>query len=227
MPIKLLVACRDPTLASSLCTKLIQVSGGEIAGEAMEITGVLQRAAATQPDVLLLEHATDQEKIAWDVLAQLERASPATRVLLLCDVYTNLTIIGSIQRGARGCLLKSSDPWLHVKAVSSVHQGEPWFGRTALLEALRSQMAAEPATASALLEDHELLTAREREILALAGSALSNKEIARQLNISDKTVKTHLHHIYVKLHKSGRYKLFLSNFAAVDPSRLGTPDRFH
>jgi Response regulator containing a CheY-like receiver domain and an HTH DNA-binding domain len=65
------------------------------------------------------------------------------------------------------------------------------------------------------------LTAREREILDLVGAALSNKEIARKLAISDKTVKTHLHHIYVKLQRSGRYKAFLSD--AISPPRPATP----
>lgn len=54
------------------------------------------------------------------------------------------------------------------------------------------------------------LTQREEEVLRLIGTGLTNKEMARRLAISDKTVKTHLHHIYVKLHRSGRYKAFLS-----------------
>ena len=115
------------------------------------------------------------------------------------------------RRGASGCLFTSSEPSLQVRGVTSVHRGEAWFGRTALLDAIRSQIAAQPTIPSELLDDHELLTAREREILGLIGNALSNKEIARRLQISDKTVKTHLHHIYVKLHQSGRYRAFLSS----------------
>jgi ATP/maltotriose-dependent transcriptional regulator MalT len=68
---------------------------------------------------------------------------------------------------------------------------------------------------TSFMEDQELLTTREREVLALIGTAMTNKEIARHLKISDHTVKTHLHHIYVKLDRSGRYKAFLSNTAAV------------
>jgi ATP/maltotriose-dependent transcriptional regulator MalT len=81
---------------------------------------------------------------------------------------------------------------------------------TALLDAIRSQLVTQPIITSEMLE-HELLTAREREILGLIGNALSNKEIARRLQISDKTVKTHLHHIYVNLHQSGRYRALLSS----------------
>jgi LuxR family maltose regulon positive regulatory protein len=57
-------------------------------------------------------------------------------------------------------------------------------------------------------QDDSQLTEREREILELTGKGLSNKEIARHLNISHNTVKTHLHRVYVKVEKSGRIKAF-------------------
>jgi DNA-binding NarL/FixJ family response regulator len=180
--------------------------------------GVLRAAAVTPPDVLLLQytHSLDEttRNGAWQVLSRISRVSGNTRVLLLCDTYTQRSIVGFIQNGASGCVLSSSEPSLHAKAVRTVHQGEAWFGRTELLEALRSQMDADPVVASDVLDEQELLTVREREILALIGSAMTNKEIARQLKISDHTVKTHLHHIYVKLEKSGRYKAFLSKAVA-------------
>jgi DNA-binding NarL/FixJ family response regulator len=210
MQIKLLVTCRDEHRAHALCARLAQACDGAVSADAMNIDGVLRRAAATKPDVLLLEHKTGEEERSWLLLSQLGRLSASTRILLLCDAYTQLAVIGCIQRGASGCLLASSDPSLYAKAVVAVHQGEVWFGRKELLQALRDQIAAEPLVTS-LLVDLDLLTAREREILDLVGSALSNKEIARRLKISDKTVKTHLHHIYVKLHRSGRYKAFLSD----------------
>ncbi|HSW11699.1 MAG TPA: response regulator transcription factor [Solimonas sp.] len=210
MQIMLLVACGQEHSALALCTQVVQGFAGRIAAEAVVIGGVLHRAAATQPDVLLLEHTDGEEENSWRLLSELGRVSASTRVLLLCDAYTHLTIIGFIQRGVSGCLLKSNDVSLYAKAVSTVHRGETWFGRNELLQAIRSQIIAEPAVTAAVLDNQELLTAREREILALIGNALTNKEIARELKISDHTVKTHLHRIYVKLHRSGRYKAFLS-----------------
>jgi DNA-binding NarL/FixJ family response regulator len=211
MHIRLLLACRDPGLAAALCTNLVSASGGAILGEPLEISSVLDRVAALQPHVVILEHVSGEQERTWKSLAQIERLSPGTRVLLLCDSYTHRTIIGSVKLGAKGCLLKSTEPWLCAKAVKTVHQGQPWFGRAALLEAICRQMAPEPASSSTPIDEHKVLTSREREVLTLAGSAMSNKEIARELNISDQTVKTHLHKIYVKLQTSGRYKLFLSN----------------
>lgn len=211
MTIKLLVACRKEESAREVCTRLLQSVDTGIAGEATLIAGALRRAAATKPDVLLLEHAQADPESSLEVLSRIAQVSANTRVLLLCDRYTHRSIVTFIQLGASGCVLAASEPALQAKAVITVHEGQTWFGRTDLLQALRSQMDANPMVASDVLDEHELLTSREREILALIGAAMTNKEIARQLNISDHTVKTHLHHIYVKLEKSGRYKAFLSN----------------
>lgn len=211
MTIKLLVACRKEESARELCARLLQSTEAEIAVEAISMAGALRRAAATQPDVLLLEHTQADPESSLQVLSRAAQVSADTRVLLLCDSYTHRSIVTFIQLGASGCVLAASEHALQAKAVVTVHEGQTWFGRTDLLQALRSQMDANPLVASDVLDEHELLTAREREILTLIGAAMSNKEIARQLNISDHTVKTHLHHIYVKLEKSGRYKAFLSN----------------
>jgi len=127
--------------------------------------------------------------------------------LILYDVYSQDLIVESIRQGASGCLLKSSDASLCAKAVRTVNRGETWYGRMALLEALKLQIGIKPTTAQ---PDDGKLTPREEEILQLIGSGLTNKEIGRKLDISDKTVKTHLHHIYVKLNLSGRFKAFLA-----------------
>jgi DNA-binding NarL/FixJ family response regulator len=211
MQIKLLVACRERQLAIDLGARVGKATAGAIAAEAGHIDSALRRVAVIRPDVLLLEFTPNDEERSWHVLSRLDRVSASTRVLMLCEAYTHGMIVGFVQRGASGCLRRSSEPWMYAKAVRAVHAGETWFGRAELVQALRGQMVGEPVQSSFALEGNELLTAREREIMAFIGSAMTNKEIARKLKISDQTVKTHLHHIYVKLQKSGRYKAFLSN----------------
>jgi DNA-binding NarL/FixJ family response regulator len=211
--IKLLVARNDEHQALALHHRLLAAVEG-CSGEATQLAGTVQRAAAAQPDVLILEYTEAAPELAWHVLAQVGHLSAATRSLLLCDTYTPRSIVGFIQHGASGCMLSTIELPLCAKAVRIVASGESWFGRRELLEALRSQLDADPIVSSNVLADQELLTEREREILRLVGSAMSNREIAQQLNISNLTVKTHLHHIYVKLEKSGRYKAFLSKTVA-------------
>lgn len=213
MQVSLLLSCQDEDSAATLCANIVQAAGGRIHGAATDCNRAISRAANTQPHVLLLEHSLAEEQRSWQLLGRLRETSAGTRVLLLCDSYTHLKVIGFVKRGVDGYLLKTSEPELQARAVLAVHGGETWFGRTALLLALRSLIASEQATlvTAPTAEESELLTQREREILGLIGKALTNKEIARRLKISDKTVKTHLHRIYVKLHQSGRYKAFMSN----------------
>ena len=104
MQIKLLLACRNHDAAIALCTKLTQVADGEILGETTDLSGVLQRASITLPDVLVLEHSEADEERTWQIITELGRVSAGTRVLLLCDTCTHSTIIGSVRRGASGCL---------------------------------------------------------------------------------------------------------------------------
>jgi DNA-binding NarL/FixJ family response regulator len=225
MQIRLLVACRDRQLALALCAQIPTLPDVSIVAEGTDLASVVRKAEAARPDVLLLEHLSDQEARTWEVLRHVRRLHPRPRVLLACEAYTNLMVVSFIQHGASGCLLGSSDPVLFAKAVVAIHRGEAWFGRSALLQALRSHMPVEAQPAHADSGEQAPLTEREREVLKLIGSAMSNKEIARQLKISDKTVKTHLHHIYVKLHTSGRYRVFLSNAEAGNGPGVDTPGR--
>jgi DNA-binding NarL/FixJ family response regulator len=200
MPIKLLIACIEMNLGLQLRDEVERESGAEISCDLTDMPGMLPVIAAFMPDVLMLEG-----RITAEALISLRQASPATRMLMLCEACTQDLVMDSVSRGMSGCLPRSSAPSLIVKAIRTVSNGGTWYGRTALLEALRSQGCG-PMRRT----DDGALTPREEEILHLIGAGLTNKEIGRRLDISDKTVKTHLHRVYVKLQRSGRYKAFLS-----------------
>lgn len=200
MSIKVLLASVDSDLGVLLRDEVEREGGGDIGCELIDMPRVLPAITAGRPDVLMLEGQITPAAVQWA-----RQASPSTRILMLCDVCTQDLVMQSVTRGASGCLPKSSAPALIVKAIRTVFRGETWYGRAALLEALKSQACGVPRRV-----DDGNLTPREEEILHLIGAGLTNKEIGRRLDISDKTVKTHLHHVYVKLQRSGRYKAFLS-----------------
>jgi DNA-binding NarL/FixJ family response regulator len=204
MTIKLLIACGDSHLAHTLRNRLEQLDPTGITSELADLDHVLETAFDVQPDVLLLEHPPigDSTHLLVSLIGRVSRFS---RTLMLCDACTDDLIIESIQQGASGCVLKSSPPLLLAKAVHAVFSGEAWYGRVALLQALQSQVCR-----STIEDEEHRLTPREEEILHLIGCGMSNKEIGRELEISDKTVKTHLHRVYVKLNRSGRFKAFLA-----------------
>jgi CRISPR-associated DxTHG motif protein len=163
-------------------------------------------AARTQPDVALLDI-----QHGLRMLPLLAAASPSTRTLLLYEACSHLDILEAVRLGAVGCVARITPTALLAKSIRNAHSGGTWFGREALVKALRSQMTLHAQKCT----EARALTHREEQILQLIGHGLSNKEIGRQLEISDQTVKTHLHRVYSKLHQSGRFKAFL----AQPPSR--------
>jgi DNA-binding NarL/FixJ family response regulator len=203
--IKVLIGCVEPTWGLALRGEMAQEMRDAWECAVGSLDRLVEEAAALRPEVLLLERSGDEG--AGALVADVMRVSPFTRVLLLCDGCSRELIIEALEWGASGCVSKSSPPAEFARAVRAAHRGESWFSRTVLLEALCAQPAGR-ATAAPAAEGK--LTPREHEVMDLIGAGLSNKEIARRLAISDHTVKTHLHRVYVKLHRSGRYKALLA-----------------
>lgn len=225
MKIRLLVGCREEHRAQAHCATLRRVADDRIDTTATTLNLVAGTSAEVQPEVVLLEHVPVEEDRLWSTLHRLALVSPTSRVLVLCDHCTDRLITSFVAHGVSGSVAANGDPSLWVKAVMAVRRGESWFARAAVLQALRRQLAIHTGEPSRAADEERLLTAREREILALIGSGMSNKEIGRALNISDQTVKTHLHHVYVKLQRSGRYKAWLGEGAAHPVAALHSPLR--
>jgi DNA-binding NarL/FixJ family response regulator len=212
MHITLLIACESESRGTALSEQFAHEETDDILARVIQLARLPAAVAAAQPHLLLLEHSRSED--ARQLLRPLLQLSPATRIVLLCETCTTDLMLAFIKLGASGCLLTSDEPPMLVKAVRSVYAGDTWFGRSTLLTALRSLIGTAPAARKAHIEDGQL-TPREEQIFHLVGRGLTNKEVARELSISDHTVKTHLHRIYVKLHQSGRYKAVLSQ-----PNRL-------
>jgi len=211
MRIRLLIACKDERRGLTLSGHFTQEPSNGIAGHTTQLATLAGAIAAGRPDVLVLEHALCAEQPANRVVPALRQLSPATRILLLCEACSHELLVSFVGLGVSGCLLTSDHPSLLAKAVRSVYAGDTWFARPALFQAIQTLVGAASVPRTPFEEGP--LTSREEEIFRLIGRGLTNKEIARQLDISGHTVKTHLHHIYAKLHQSGRYKAVLSQRA--------------
>ena len=203
--VKLLIGCVDPAWGIALGDRMAQEMHGACECAVHGIDMLFEGAATFRPDVLLLESRGGDGVGA--LVAGVVRIHPATRVLLFGEGRSRELIMEALESGAGGCLFKSSPVSAFAEAVRTVHRGASWFSREVLLHALGPQPGARAPAPPA---EEGKLTRREDEIMVLIGAGLSNKEIARQLAISDHTVKTHLHRVYVKLHRSGRYKALLA-----------------
>jgi DNA-binding NarL/FixJ family response regulator len=190
--IRVLIVDDHAVVRQGLRTFLELQDGIEVVGEAADGEEALAVAAETTPDVALVDLVMPR----LDGIATIERlrtSSPATRVLVLTSFLDDDMIFPAVRAGAAGYLLKDAQPADLVAAIRTVSEGKAQLDPSVAARVLE-ELAADARTPAP-----ELLTAREREVLALLARGLANKAIARELGVSEKTVKTHVSNILGKL----------------------------
>ncbi|MFG2087136.1 MULTISPECIES: response regulator [unclassified Spirillospora] len=194
--IKVLIADDHPVVRQGLRTFLGIQEDIEVVGEAGDGASAVTLAESLEPDIVLL----DLKMPGADGLAALTelraRGVPA-RVLVLTSVTERGHVLPAVQAGASGYLYKDVDPQALVQAIRAVHDGHVLFAP----DAAEAMLADGPAGRGAGGDDRGLaaLTEREREVLVHIARGRSNREIARALVVSEKTVKTHVSNLLMKL----------------------------
>ena len=206
-PVRVLIASEYALFREGLHLSLARQEDIQVIGEAADSSQTLRIAEALQPDILLLDVQKPQAG-ELEILSHLRARSPKTHVLILTSVLEDAFIARALQQGAMGYLLKTATQRDLVKAIHAIYAGELWVQRKVLTEILEymRQMIRELSGLS--LELQETLTDREREVVTWVMRGKTNKEIATQLAISEKTVKAHLRNIFPKLKVSRRAQLY-------------------
>lgn len=170
----------------------------EVVGEAADGEEGIARAEELRPDVILM----DVKMPGTDGIEALRRlrglANPA-RVLIVTSFTEQRTVVPALRAGAAGYVYKDIDPDALAGAIRSVHAGHVLL-QPEVAEALLAAQDDQPAGSGR----PGALTDREREVLGLIADGRSNREIARALVLSEKTVKTHVSNILMKLDLSDR-----------------------
>jgi DNA-binding NarL/FixJ family response regulator len=192
-PIRLVIADDHPVVRTGLQGMLAAQPGLEVVGEAATGTEAVALADELRPTVVLMDLRMP-EMDGVTAIKQIKARQPAAHILVLTTYDSDADILRAIEAGATGYLLKDAPREELFRAIRAAAQGKAVLAPTVAAR-LMGQVRV-PA--------RETLSPREIEVLSLVARGSSNKEIARQLHISESTVKSHLIHIFGKLEVADR-----------------------
>ncbi|MET7996267.1 response regulator transcription factor [Amycolatopsis sp. NPDC005232] len=193
MNLRVVLADDQAVVREGLVTLLGLLPGVEVVGAAADGDAALELVAEHHPDVLLVDLRMPRRDGVSTTEAVRERY-PATEVVVLTTYTDDESLLGALRAGARGFLTKDADAEAIARALRSAAAGQS----TVDGELQRRLVDAATRRAPVRAVEVEGLTAREIEVLRLIAAGLSNTEIARELVVSEATVKTHVNHLFSK-----------------------------
>ena len=184
--------------------------------ETFEIVGMVNNGLQAidvisdlKPDIVILDISLP-EVSGIEVITSINQKSPDTRALMITYTRDEQAIIKAIRAGAKGYLSRNTNISEVIKAVQVVHQGEFWVQRKLVTRFINGDVMSEVSAEDSRLNKLDTLTPREQDVLRALIKGSSNKEIANELFISEKTVKSHLNQVFKKLNDSRRLEAILS-----------------
>jgi len=202
--IKVLIADDHPAFREGLAQLLNKQEDIEVIAEAEDGQQAIELAKELQPNVALLDVAMSGIN-GIEAAKQIKGACPQTAIIMLTAYDYQSYILACLKIRAAGYLLKSSPVPEIINSIRSVHSGRGVFDLKTLDSAIKHWDGKERDEGFALEGLHE----REVQIVKLVAKGMSNREIARQLFISERTVQTHVHRIFEKLGVSSRTEAVL------------------
>ncbi len=170
----------------------------EVVGEAEDGEQAVAAAARLNPDVILMDLVMPNLD-GVGAMRQLRDSAVRARVVVLTSFLEDDRLLPAIQAGAAGYLLKNTEPAELTRAIRAAHAGEAIIDPTAA-----ARLVSALADGSTMGRGRDELTKREREVLGLIVRGRSNKRIALELGIAEKTVKAHVGRVLAKLDVTDR-----------------------
>ena len=208
-PIRVLIADDHAVVREGLRSFFELQEDMEVVGEAADGAEAVALAGELHPDVVLMDLVMPNLN-GVEAMRQLREHSLTTRVIVLTSFLDEDQVLPAIRAGAAGYLLKNVEPQELARAVRAAHAGE------ALIDPTVAARLVDTLAKEDVDDGYGRLTAREQEVLGLIGRGLSNKRIALELGVAEKTVKTHVTHVLAKLGLADRTQ------AALYVTRLGS-----
>ena len=205
--LKLLIVDDHAVFREGLRTLLDMEEDFTVTGEASRGADALAMPAEEPPDVILLDlHLPDG--LGSDFCSQLLEISPESKILILSAYEDDAEISTALISGASGYVLKTVGGERLADNIRSVYRGEVLLAPSVAAKVVH-QLSRVREKSTRREESLQVLTPREREVFSLASKGLKNSEIAAELFLSEKTVKTHLRNIYNKLDLASKAELRL------------------
>jgi len=203
-PIRLVIADDHAVVRQALRLMLEMDDDMSVVGEAVDGAEAVSLTQGLKPDLVLMDIRMEGMD-GVEATRRLRQVAPNVPVLVLTGFGEDQILLKAVEAGACGFLLKDSTAEELKEAITRVVNGESLV-TPSLLRKLLDELAHRGKATQPI---HELLTPREMEVLRAIGRGMSNGEIARELVISQKTVKTHLGKIFSKLQVDGRAQAML------------------
>jgi DNA-binding NarL/FixJ family response regulator len=208
--ISVLVADSNQTQSQLLCGALRRQGTFKVAGCLAELSECLSVLESNPADVLVLaDGLTEERDRLYELLRGVQAAYPDVAIVLLLDNYDRELVVNTLRAGARGLFCLASMPFKSLcRCITSVHQGQYWTN-TEQMRYVIDALSMGPSARLINSRGQVLLTPREEQTVSLVTEGLNNREIARELNLKENTVKKSLLRIYDKLGVSNRVELVL------------------
>jgi two-component system NarL family response regulator len=202
-PIRVLVVDDHALFRRGLQMVLEQEPDIEVVGEASDGTEAVETAAETLPDIVLMD-VRMPKRGGIDACTAIHDVAPSTKIIMLTISDEEADLYDAIKAGAMGYLLKEISIEEVASAIRAVHGGQ-----SLISPSMASKLLTEFAAMVKKTDDRQQvpaprLTDREMEVLKLVAKGLNNRDIAKQLFISENTVKNHIRNILEKLQLHSR-----------------------
>ena len=198
---RILIADDHPLLREALCQVFSNQKDMEIVGEANNGEEAIKLTSQLKPDILVMDIMMPKLD-GLEASRQIKKIAPNTAILILTAYDDDNYVLGLLEAGATGYLLKSAKGQDLVEAVRAIRAGESVL-HPKIIERLLKQAMAKP-TEGVDRKIKDLLSDRETEMMKLLATGMSNKEIAEKLYLSLRTVKAHMSNIFTKMNVASR-----------------------
>ena len=197
--IRVAVVDDHPLFREGVTRSLSEIDGFEVVAEGGSRDEAIAIAQNFNPDVMLLDISMPGGGL--NAIPAILSVAPSQKIVMLTVSEANDDVAAALKEGAKGYILKGIGARALAEVIRTVASGESYVAPTLSAKLLTGQLANSAPAKSNLVAE---LTRREQEVLHLVASGMSNKQIARKLDLHEKTVKHHMTQIMAKLDVANR-----------------------